>query len=198
MISVALSVVAVMVAGVGFLVAVGAHRRMARGPGSSSGSSSARGQHAASPPPRARHARETEQGGPDEGAPDPYEVAPRPVGRYSGDLHEVDPRALRDLAIIRYDALQEMSGQLSFSLALLNSDGDGVVLSSINGRAETRTYAKTVVGGQGAQELSPEEEEAIRLARTGQGPAEHAQVTAKPKITGQTGAPGAAIFSQIS
>ncbi|MCW2933627.1 MAG: hypothetical protein JWM19_4589 [Actinomycetia bacterium] len=89
-----------------------------------------------------------------------------------------------------------MSGQLSFSLALLNSDGDGIVLSSINGRAETRTYAKTVVGGQGAQELSPEEEEAIRLARTGKGPAEQAQVAAKPKITGQTGAPGA-IFSQI-
>jgi Protein of unknown function (DUF4446) len=90
-----------------------------------------------------------------------------------------------------------MSGQLSFSLALLNSEGDGIVLSSINGRAETRTYAKSVVGGRGAQELSPEEEEAIRLARMGQGPAEQARVTAKPKITGQTGAPGAAIFSQI-
>ena len=114
-----------------------------------------------------------------------------------GSHGTVDPRALRDVAIVRYDALREMSGQLSFSLALLNAMGDGVVLSSINGRAETRTYAKSVVGGRGAQELSPEEEEAIRLARTGQGPAEHAQVAAKPKITGQTGAPGAAIFSQI-
>jgi hypothetical protein len=180
-----------MVAGVGFLVAVGAHRRLARGPGSSS----ARGQHAASPPPRKHRAREAEQ----VGAHDPYEADPRPVARYSAeaDPHEVDSRALRDLAIVRYDALQEMSGQLSFSLALLNSEGDGIVLSSINGRAETRTYAKSVVGGQGTQELSPEEEEAIRLARLGQGPAEQARVTAKPKITGQTGAPGAAIFSQI-
>jgi len=48
-----------------------------------------------------------------------------------GSLGTVDPRALRDLAIVRYDALQEMSGQLSFSLALLNALGDGVVLSSI-------------------------------------------------------------------
>ena len=52
-----------------------------------------------------------------------------------GSHGTVDPRALRDVAIVRYDALREMSGQLSFSLALLNAMGDGVVLSSINGRA---------------------------------------------------------------
>jgi hypothetical protein len=81
----------------------------------------------------------------------------------------VDPRALRDLAIVRYDALNEMSGQLSFSLALLNAMGDGVVLSSINGRAETRTYAKPVVAGQGKAELSPEEAQAVQSARLGTG-----------------------------
>jgi Protein of unknown function (DUF4446) len=78
-------------------------------------------------------------------------------------------RALRDLAIVRYDALNEMSGQLSFSLALLNAMGDGVVLSSINGRAETRTYAKPVVAGQGQAELSPEEAQAVQSARLGTG-----------------------------
>jgi uncharacterized protein YjiS (DUF1127 family) len=86
-----------------------------------------------------------------------------------GSRGTVDPRALRDLAIVRYDALNEMSGQLSFSVALLNSAGDGVVLSSINGRAETRTYAKPVVAGQGTEELSPEEAQAVRTARIGTG-----------------------------
>ena len=86
-----------------------------------------------------------------------------------GSRGTVDPRALRDIAIVRYDALREMSGQLSFSLALLNAFGDGVVLSSINGRAETRTYAKTVKAGTGVQELSPEEMAAIRSARLGLG-----------------------------
>jgi hypothetical protein len=62
-----------------------------------------------------------------------------------------------------------MSGQLSFSLALLNTMGDGVVISSINGRAETRTYAKPVVAGKGAQELSPEEAQAVRSAQLGTG-----------------------------
>jgi hypothetical protein len=86
-----------------------------------------------------------------------------------GSRGTVDPRALRDVAIVRYDALQEMSGQLSFSLALLNAVGDGVVLSSINGRAETRTYAKPVRAGKGVQELSPEEAQAVHSARLGTG-----------------------------
>ena len=86
-----------------------------------------------------------------------------------GSRGTVDPHALRDVAIVRYDALQEMSGQLSFSLALLNAVGDGVVLSSINGRAETRTYAKPVRAGKGVQELSPEEAQAVHSARLGTG-----------------------------
>jgi hypothetical protein len=86
-----------------------------------------------------------------------------------GSRGTVDPRALRDVAIVRYDALHEMSGQLSFSLALLNAVGDGVVLSSINGRAETRTYAKPVRAGKGVQELSPEEAQAVHSARLGTG-----------------------------
>jgi len=86
-----------------------------------------------------------------------------------GSRGTVDPRALRDVAIVRYDALSEMSGQLSFSLALLNALGDGVVVSSINGRAETRTYAKPVRAGKGTQELSPEETQAVHSARLGTG-----------------------------
>jgi Protein of unknown function (DUF4446) len=86
-----------------------------------------------------------------------------------GSRGTVDPHALRDVAIVRYDALQEMSGQLSFSVALLNAVGDGVVLSSINGRAETRTYAKPVRAGKGVQELSPEEAQAVHSAQLGTG-----------------------------
>jgi hypothetical protein len=102
-----------------------------------------------------------------------------------GSRGTVDPRALRDLAVVRYDALSEMSGQLSFSVALLNALGDGVVLSSINGRSETRTYAKIVRSGSGTQPLSPEEEHAVRAARLGQGlPA--AEQAADPGVTVRT------------
>lgn len=83
---------------------------------------------------------------------------------------EVDERALRDLAIVHYDALKEMSGHRSFSLALINAVGDGVVVSSINGRTETRTYAKAVQSGHAVETLSPEENQALRAARLGKGP----------------------------
>ena len=99
-----------------------------------------------------------------------------------GSRGTVDPRALRDLTVVRYDALNEMTGQLSFSIALLNAGGDGVVLSSINGRSETRTYAKVVMAGAGTQPLSPEEEQAVRSARLGTGtPREHEQA-AQPQV----------------
>jgi hypothetical protein len=88
-----------------------------------------------------------------------------------------------DLAIVRYDALNEMTGQLSFSVALLNSAGDGVVLSSINSRSETRTYAKVVLGGAGTQPLAPEEERAVRTARLGTG----LRATAGPEAAGNPG-----------
>ena len=102
-----------------------------------------------------------------------------------GSRGTVDPRALRDLAIVRYDALNEMTGQLSFSVALLNAAGDGVVLSSINSRSETRTYAKVVLGGGGTQPLSPEEEQAVRRARLGTG----LRATAGPEAHTAAGGP---------
>jgi hypothetical protein len=82
----------------------------------------------------------------------------------------VDNQALRDMAVVHYDALKEMSGRRSFSMALINTLGDGVVISSINGRTETRTYAKVVRGGRSLEVLSPEEDQALRGARLGKGP----------------------------
>lgn len=73
--------------------------------------------------------------------------------------------SLRHLAVVRYDAFEEMGGRLSWSLALLDDGGDGVVLTSIRGRNEARTYAKSVTSWRSDQELSPEETEAITHAR---------------------------------
>jgi hypothetical protein len=72
--------------------------------------------------------------------------------------------ALRHVAVVRYDAFPDMGGRLSFSAALLDDAGDGLVLTSINGRTETRTYAKGVKGGASEHQLSPEEEQAISFA----------------------------------
>jgi hypothetical protein len=78
--------------------------------------------------------------------------------------------ALRHVAVVRYDAFGDMGGRMSFSAALLDDAGDGLVLTSINGRSETRTYAKGVKGGSSDHSLSPEEEQAIAYAtRAGEG-----------------------------
>jgi hypothetical protein len=73
--------------------------------------------------------------------------------------------ALRHLAVVRYDAFGDMGGQMSWSLALLDDGGNGVVLTSIHGRSDARTYAKSISGWTCAQQLSPEEEDAITHAR---------------------------------
>lgn len=80
-------------------------------------------------------------------------------------LREEAKGALRHLAVVRFDAFEEMGGRLSWSLALLDDAGDGVVLTSIRGRDEARTYAKPIAGWSGEAELSPEEAEAVAHAR---------------------------------
>jgi hypothetical protein len=75
--------------------------------------------------------------------------------------------ALRRLALVRYDAFGDMGGRLSWSLALCDDQGDGVVLTSISGRSDARTYAKNVSGWACDQPLSPEEEEAVSQAKAG-------------------------------
>jgi hypothetical protein len=62
-----------------------------------------------------------------------------------------------------------MSGRQSTSIALLDATRSGIVLSSIHHRDQARLYAKQVYQGQGELELSPEEDEAVRLALEGDG-----------------------------
>jgi hypothetical protein len=75
--------------------------------------------------------------------------------------------AIRHVAVVRYDAFPDMGGRMSFSAAFLDDAGDGVVLTSINGRSETRTYAKGVKGRASEMALSPEEQQAIGYAARG-------------------------------
>ena len=70
-------------------------------------------------------------------------------------------------SLVRYDAYGEMSGRQSTSIALLDATRSGLVLSSIHHRDQARLYAKQVHNGQPELELSPEENEAIRVALEG-------------------------------
>jgi hypothetical protein len=80
--------------------------------------------------------------------------------------------AVQRFNLVRYDAFDDMGGRLSFSCALLDDHGDGIVITSINGRTETRTYAKPVANLTSEHNLSEEEREAISGAAAGHGRAE--------------------------
>lgn len=73
--------------------------------------------------------------------------------------------ALKHLAVVRYDAFGDMGGHLSWSMALLDDSGAGVVVTSIHGRSDSRTYTKSVAGWTSETSLSPEEQEAVAQAR---------------------------------
>lgn len=73
-------------------------------------------------------------------------------------------RAIAHRALVRYDAYGEMSGQQSISLALLDTERNGFVISSIHHRDSARLYVKRIADGAGEFELSPEEDEAVKAA----------------------------------
>jgi hypothetical protein len=91
------------------------------------------------------------------------------IGTEQQRLSERDRLALSKFHMVRYDAFEDMGGRLSFSAALLDDHGDGVVLTSINGRSETRTYAKPIRNYSSDHNLTDEEGEAIAGAVASEG-----------------------------
>jgi hypothetical protein len=98
------------------------------------------------------------------------EVAERLDGRMSAAEERLDG-AIAYRSLVRYDAYGELTGNQSTTIALLDAERNGVVLSSIVRRDTARIYCKQVVDGRGELELSPEEAEAVRRALAGEGAA---------------------------
>lgn len=94
------------------------------------------------------------------------DAAAKLEGRMSAVERRIDG-AVAYRSLVRYDAYGEMSGQQSTSIALLDATRSGIVLSSIHHRDQARLYAKQITNGESEIKLSPEEQEAIRLALGG-------------------------------
>ena len=90
---------------------------------------------------------------------------PRALRQEVAALKVESGAALRHVAVVRYDAFTDTGGQLSWSMALLDDSGSGVVVTAIQGRNESRTYAKNITSWSSESQLSPEEEDAISHAR---------------------------------
>ncbi len=92
------------------------------------------------------------------------EGAVKKLAQGERELGEQTRDAVRHVGVVRFDAFEDMGGRLSFSAALLDGQGDGVVITSINGRQDTRVYAKGIQNGTSIHNLSDEERQAIREA----------------------------------
>lgn len=82
--------------------------------------------------------------------------------------HEDAPvaaHALQGVGLVRYRAFNDVGGDHSFALSLVDANGDGVVVNGIYHRDRCRVYAKPVVGWESPSSLTEEEVEAVRRAR---------------------------------
>ena len=84
---------------------------------------------------------------------------------YADTLAEKLQHTVSRVGVVRYDAFEDIGGAHSFSAALLDEYGDGVVLTAITGRTDGRTYLKTITAGEGTVQLSDEELAAVAAAR---------------------------------
>jgi hypothetical protein len=84
--------------------------------------------------------------------------------RYADQLRSLISGCVSRVGTVRFDAFDDMGGRMSFSVALLDEHGDGTVITAINGRTETRAYAKPVIRGESSHTLSQEEAAVIAQA----------------------------------
>lgn len=73
-------------------------------------------------------------------------------------------RCLKHVGIVRFNAFDDVGGEQSFAVALLDADRNGLAFSSLYGRQDSRVYAKAVLNGQGERPLSDEEQQALMKA----------------------------------
>ncbi len=88
------------------------------------------------------------------------------VGQRVSELEALARTDVSRVCFVRYDAFDDTGSELSYALALLNRSGDGVVISSIYSRTDTRTYGKAVQAYKPAVNASEEELQAIERARS--------------------------------
>jgi hypothetical protein len=90
----------------------------------------------------------------------------------SAVLEAVQRKAVQRVGLVRFNPFEDTGGNQSFALALLDANGDGMVMSSLHARNLTRVYGKAIVGGKAEAALSDEESQALRAALAGgSGPA---------------------------
>ncbi|MCX7970343.1 MAG: DUF4446 family protein [Negativicutes bacterium] len=85
----------------------------------------------------------------------------------SGNIRRQMDGCLQKVAMVRYNALPELGGEISFAVVLADGNDNGVVLSTVFGRADTRVYGKPLANGRSPYPLTEEEQRAMAGAGIG-------------------------------
>jgi hypothetical protein len=93
----------------------------------------------------------------------------RELDQLHGELERRAQSSIQHIGLVRFNPFEDTGSDQSFAIALLDGQQDGVVISSLHGRANTRVFAKPVEGGASRHALSDEEAQAIRIAVSGTG-----------------------------
>ena len=103
----------------------------------------------------------------------------RRVGEVDASVRSIDQRttaleaqgrkAVQRVGLVRFNPFEDTGSNQSFALALLDEDGDGVIVSSLHTRNATRVYVRPVGGGVAEKALSDEEAEALAQATSARG-----------------------------
>jgi hypothetical protein len=86
------------------------------------------------------------------------------LNRLHHELEGLNQRTIQKVGVIRYNPFSDTGGDQSFAIALLDALGNGVILSSLHSRTDTRVFAKPVHNGRSKYQLSDEEQDAIKKA----------------------------------
>ena len=81
------------------------------------------------------------------------------------NLYKKSEHAFQKMSLVKYDAFNQMGGQLSFCLVLLDENNNGFIINSVYARDMNYSYMKEIVDGTCSLELSGEEEEALEKAK---------------------------------
>ncbi len=141
------SVVAILLAAAALVLATVANRRWVAGP-----------------PARWAQAPDPNRGAPVDGPAPTPDGAPDGATSDGATFAVADLTALRHVAVVRYDAFSDVGGRLSHSVAILDDTCSGLVLTTLAGKADVRTYVRTISGGVGDGTLTAEEQQAIEAA----------------------------------
>lgn len=86
------------------------------------------------------------------------------LNKLQHELEALGQRTIQKVGVVRYNPFPDTGGDQSFAIALLDSLGNGVILSSLHSRTDTRVFAKPVHNGRSRYQLSDEEQDAIKKA----------------------------------